>query len=187
MTGIVSKGLWWRRWILSGILIIMIPACVRAQDTVSVVRIERQHSPNTAVMLSLLPGAGQVYNHQAWKIPIIYAAMGTVGYLTYNNYTQMKLFKDEYLYRVDHNGATNLAGYEDRPVQNIYNLYQNYNRNFQLFIFVDIAVYALNLIDAYVFGHLFDFEMDENVSLVPQMRYLPQQGFTSGMCFTLRF
>lgn len=165
----------------------MIPACACAQDSVSLVRVKHQHSPSKAVMLSILPGAGQVYNRQAWKIPVIYAAMGTVGYLTYNNYSQMKLFKDEYLYRVNNNGATNLAGYEDRPIQNICNLYQSYNKNFQLFIFVDIAVYALNLVDAYVFGHLFDFEMDDNMTLVPQMQYSPLQGFSPGMSFTLRF
>ena len=185
-----------RRVSLFAVLILMIPACVRAQntiapkplkDTASVVALKPTHSPTTALLLSLLPGGGQVYNHQAWKIPIIYAALGTVGYFTYSNYTQMKTFKDEYLYRVNHDGATNLAGYEDRPTQNIYNLYESYNKNFQLFIFIDIAVYALNLIDAYVFGHLFDFEVEDNLALTPQVHYLPQLGMTTGMSLTLRF
>ena len=53
------------------------------------------HNPTKAVLLSLLPGAGQIYNGQAWKIPIIYGALGGVGYFTYTYYTQMKAFKDE--------------------------------------------------------------------------------------------
>ena len=157
----------------------MIPACAHTQDTLS----SSSHSPNTALLLSLVPGGGQVYNHQAWKIPIIYGALGTVGYFTYSYYTQMKTYKDQYLFCVE-NG---LNDYEGRPRQNIYNLYDNYNRNFQLFIFIDIAVYALNLIDAYVFGHLFDFEMDDNLAFKPQPLFAPDGGCAPGLCLSLRF
>ena len=30
-----------------------------------------EHSPDVALRWSLIPGAGQIYNHQAWKAPII--------------------------------------------------------------------------------------------------------------------
>lgn len=168
---------------------------IKAQsaDTLSaqrtVVEVKKEHSPNTALLLSLLPGAGQVYNRQAWKIPIVYAALGTVGYFTYDYYRQMKTFKDEYLFRVNNNDTPRLAGYESHPTANIYNLYQSYNKNFQLFIFIDVAVYALNLIDAYVFGHLFDFEMDDNIALsvYPSLQYHPDLGLVNGMSLTIRF
>ena len=57
------------------------------------------HDPNKALLLSVLPGAGQVYNGQAWKVPIIYGAFAGVGYLVYQNYTNMRDFKAEYLRR----------------------------------------------------------------------------------------
>ena len=63
--------------------------------------VDTEHSAKKALILSaIIPGAGQVYNKQAWKMPIIYAAFGGVTYFTYTNYTQMKLHKEEYLYRV---------------------------------------------------------------------------------------
>ena len=133
------------------------------------------HSANRALLLSLLPGAGQVYNHQAWKVPIIYGAFATVGYFIHYNYTRMDMFKTEYLYRVNNDGATQLEGYESYPTNNIYNLYNSYNRNFQLMVIIAAGVYALNLIDAYVFGHLFDFQIDDNLamSLSPSVAPLP--------------
>ena len=124
---------------------------------------------------ALIIGGSQIYNRQAWKVPIIYGAFATVGYFIHYNYTRMDMFKTEYLYRVNNDGATQLEGYESYPTNNIYNLYNSYNRNFQLMIIIAAGVYALNLIDAYVFGHLFDFQIDNNLamSLSPSVAPLP--------------
>ena len=76
----------------------------------------------------------------------------------------MNTFKEEYLYRIN-NGEPRLEGYTGYPNSSIYNLYQSYNKDFQLMIIISVAVYGLNLIDAYVFGHLYDFQIDENLSM----------------------
>lgn len=129
----------------------------------------KEHSPKKALILSaVLPGAGQVYNKQAWKIPIIYAAFGGVGYYTYSNYTQMKYYKDEYIYRVNHNDATQYPDDADMvatPTSNIYNMYQTYDKTFQLSVIIAVAVYGINLLDAYVYGHLFDFQISDDLTL----------------------
>ena len=122
------------------------------------------HNPTKAVLLSLIPGAGQIYNGQAWKIPIIYGALGGVGYFVYTNYTNMMAFKKEYLHRVN-GGTPQMEGYTTYPNSSIYNLYQSNNKNFQLFVIISAAVYGLNLIDAYVFGHLYDFQVNDDLSL----------------------
>lgn len=134
---------------------------------------QSNHSPEVALRWSLIPGAGQIYNHQAWKVPIIYGAFAGMGYLIYDNYTAMKMFKDEYLYRKNHNGATNLEGYERYSDSDIYNLYNSNNRNFQLSVIVTAGIYALNLLDAYIFGHLFDFQIDDNLTLAPSFVSTP--------------
>jgi hypothetical protein len=140
---------------------------IEIQDPVSTktVTVANEHSATKALLLSLLPGGGQVYNGQAWKIPIIYGALAGVGYYAYYNYDRMVMFKDEYLYRVNNNDATNLADYASYPRSSIYNLYNSYNRNFQLMVIIAAGIYALNLIDAYVFGHLYDFQIDDNLTL----------------------
>lgn len=125
----------------------------------------QEHSPDVAVRWSLIPGGGQIYNHQAWKVPIIYGAFAGMGYLIYDSYQDMKMFRDEYLYRVEHNDTPQLEDYSSYPTSNIYSLYNVYNRNFQLMIIITVGIYALNLVDAYVFGHLFDFQIDDNISM----------------------
>lgn len=143
--------------------------CIPAIGTVRA----QEHSATKAMCLSLLPGAGQVYNHQAWKIPIIYGAFAGMGYFIYDNYSSMKMFKDEYLYRVNHDGATNLPAYSSYATSNIYSLYNSYNRNFQLMVIITVGIYALNLVDAYVFGHLFEFQMSDDISLGPGVMATP--------------
>lgn len=136
----------------------------------------KEHSADKALLWSLIPGGGQIYNRQAWKVPIIYGAFAGMGYLIYDNYTSMKTFKDEYLYRVNHNDTPSLQDYASYPTDNIYSLYNNYNKNFQLMIIITVGVYALNLIDAYVFGHLFDFQIDQNLTLSLHPSLLEQPG-----------
>ncbi len=148
------------------------------------------HNPTKALLLSLLPGAGQIYNGQAWKIPIIYGALGGVGYFTYTYYKSMKSFKDEYLSRRAGN-EPQLDGYTNYPVSSIYNLYQSNNKSFQTFVLITVAVYGLNLIDAYVFGHLYDFQVSDDLSLnlSPSLApdYSSPMGLSPAVQLTLRF
>ncbi len=163
----------------------------RLIDTVSSAvetpQVTKEHSAQTALFLSaVLPGAGQIYNHQAWKLPIIYAAIGGLGYYAYTNFTQMKLYKEEYLYRVNNNNAvlhTEDVNISAAPTSNIYNLYEAYNRSFQLAVIVTAAVYAINIVDAYVFGHLFDFQISDDLSLNVIPTIAPMTGLSSAMSF----
>ncbi len=182
------------------LLLVTIFGNVQAQDNLrrstesdSSYAVSHQHNPRTAMLLSIVPGGGQIYNRQAWKLPIIYAGLGAMSYLVWDNYSQMKMFKDEYLYRVNHSGATQLEEYANYPTTNIYNLYQSKNKDFQLYLFIDIALYALNMVDAYVFAHLFDFEISDDLSLHIQPMPAATIGWGGGvkvtpaMNITLRF
>lgn len=146
------------------------------------------HSPDVALRWSLLPGAGQIYNGQAWKVPIIYGAFAGVGYFIYDNYKAMNLFKDEYLYRVNNDDARQNPDYTSYPTSNIAELYNKYNRNFQLSIIIAAGIYGLNLLDAYVFGHLFNFTIDDDISLnmVPAVQPTPT-GFYPTVGLNLTF
>ena len=151
------------------VLLVLAPS-LRAQQIIAEPQVvqtsiqPKPHNPTKALLLSLVPGAGQIYNGQAWKIPIIYGALGGVGYFVYTNYTNMMAFKNEYLHRVN-GGTPQMEGYTTYPNSSIYNLYQSNNKNFQLFVIISAAVYGLNLIDAYVFGHLYDFQVNDDLSL----------------------
>ena len=98
----------------------------------------------------------------------------------------MKLYKEEYLHRVNNNNAvlhTEDVNIAAAPTSNIYNLYEAYNRSFQLAVIVTAAVYAINIVDAYVFGHLFDFQISDDLSLNVAPSVTPIMGLSSAMTF----
>ena len=109
--------------LLLPLLLLLIAFPLAAQDIAP-----KPHSADVALRWSIIPGGGQIYNHQAWKIPIIYTAFAGVGYLIYTNYTSMATFRDEYLYRVNHNDSPNLERYASYSTSNIRSLYNSYNR-----------------------------------------------------------
>ena len=173
------------RRLLIFILLLVATVSVQGQELVDVrpstvvgITPTKPHNPTKAVLLSHIPGAGQIYNGQAWKLPIFYAALGAVGYLVYTNYTEMMMFKNEYL-RIGYNGRSTLDGYSGYPGSSIYNMYQSSNKNFQRYILITAAVYAFNLLDAYVFGHLYDFQVSDDLSLnlSPSLTPLPTPGY----------
>ena len=53
---------------------------------------------------------------------------------------------------------------------------------------ITVAIYGLNLIDAYVFGHLFDFQISDDLSLnmSPGLQPTPT-GWKPTMGFSLNF
>lgn len=138
------------------------------------------HSAKKASRLSaILPGAGQVYNKQAWKIPIIYAGAGAVTYFAITNYNNAIKFKTEYYNRIDNNTADLLSDYTKYSDESILSLYNAYNKNFQLSIALGAAVYLLNIIDAMVYGHLYEFDINEDLSAKVSPFYLPPTSLTT--------
>ena len=102
----------------------------------------KAHSPKRATIYSaILPGMGQVYNKQAWKIPIIYAIGATTVYISIDNYKKSIKFKDEYFNRLNGNTSELLSDYATYSDESILSLHQAYNKNFQLGIIITGAVY----------------------------------------------
>lgn len=175
-------------FLLIALIILPLKAnCQYIADTITT----KPHSPNTALWKSaIIPGWGQVYNRQAWKIGIIYGGAAVITYIGVDNYHNAQKFKTEYLNRNNGNTTDLLPEYANYPDQNIYNLYQAYEKNFQLSIIAGVALYALNLIDAYCYGHLFDFQINDDLSLQisPAVQSLPiGVGLASGISLQLRF
>lgn len=181
------------------LLFVFMPYKTVAQQSVSQDFVEKdnnlytikQHSAKKALWKSaIIPGWGQIYNKQTWKLGVIYGAAAVVTYLGVNNYNNAQKFKTEYINRNNGNTVDLLPDYANYPDENIYNLYQVYEKNFQLSIIAGVAIYALNLIDAYCYGHLFDFQINDDLTLrfTPAIEYTNVgMGFTSGMKLQITF
>ncbi|MFN6037105.1 MAG: DUF5683 domain-containing protein, partial [Bacteroidota bacterium] len=46
-----------------------------------------------------LPGLGQIHNKKYWKVPVIYSALGGMGYFIIRNHNQYKNFQNAIIYR----------------------------------------------------------------------------------------
>jgi hypothetical protein len=148
--------------------IIMIPGRAITQEMPLKVKKEPpMHSITRAAIYSAaLPGLGQAYNKKYWKIPIIYVGFGAIGYFIVTNTNEFKLFKDAYIYVA--NGET----YEtSNPYVTKYNSSQlleamnYYRRNKDLSIIFGVLWYTLNILEAYVDAHFFDYDISEDISM----------------------
>lgn len=126
------------------------------------------HSPKKALRRSaMLPGWGQVYNKQIWKVPIIYTALGvTAGVFSYNIKTYKEVrFAYNAKAKLDTQAISRIKPY----LQNIdVNSLSRYRRTFRQQIDYSVLFFlgfwGLNCADAIVFAHLKNFDVSNNVS-----------------------
>ncbi|MFZ1291699.1 MAG: DUF5683 domain-containing protein [Melioribacteraceae bacterium] len=113
-----------------------------------------QKSPTGAMFRSaILPGWGQLYNESYWKIPIIWGVSAWFIYAWNRQNDNYKYYKD--LYNISLSETSN--GNSDYK-----QLRDFYRDDRDLFAIYLGLTYFLNIIDAYVDAHLFDFDIGMN-------------------------
>ena len=111
-------------------------------------------SPTAAVLLSaVLPGAGQFYNESYWKIPVIGGLVGYFGYEYFRNNNQYKDYRSLYEESQTPENSTGNLNYKS--------LREFYRDQRDDFVWYFLIVYVINMVDAYVDAHLFDFDVKE--------------------------
>ncbi|MDR1761207.1 MAG: DUF5683 domain-containing protein [Bacteroidales bacterium] len=128
---------------------------------------EKQHSPTRATIYSaVLPGLGQAYNKNYWKIPIIYAGFGGIGYGLYFYQRQYMEFRDVYNTYKDNppEGTFSVLGTSGYTISTVQSARDYYRRYRDLCIIGASAWYLLNILEAYVYANLFDFDVSDDLS-----------------------
>ena len=107
-----------------------------------------EKSPWGAVLRSaILPGFGQFYNESYWKIPIVWG----IGALLISGWVHNNgLYKENRDLFIQSGNDI----YKQRR-----DFYRDQRDNFTIYL---VITYLLNLVDAYVDAHLFDFQVDES-------------------------
>jgi hypothetical protein len=122
--------------------------------------------PQRATILSLmLPGLGQAYNREYWKIPIVYFGMAFgVYYINYNN-TQYQRFRTAYNNATDDDPET-IDEFNGRAtVDNMKYYRDSFRRNRDYAVLFSILFYVMNAVDANVFAHLKQFDVSEDIAM----------------------
>ncbi len=132
------------------------------QDTTVVVK---THSPKKATWLSLIPGAGQIYNKKYWKLPIVYAGFGVTGYFGFWNRDYYKTYNEAYICSVTlEDECTNELALKYTQDQ-LKTLRDYYRRNMELSFILMGVWYIVTILDATVDAHLYYWEVDDNLSV----------------------
>lgn len=172
-------------------------AIAQNTDTTSLVKVPQSpHSASRAAKFStVLPGLGQVYNKQAWKVPIIYAGAGALIYsIAWNNQNYQK-YLSAYKLDSDTSLSTNSEFSGLYSVDNLIVLKDFYRRNRDLSAIGLVLVYAANIVDAYVYGQFYNFDVSDDLSmqikpfLIPTIQNVNTGAWTNtaGLSIQLKF
>jgi hypothetical protein len=132
----------------------------------------KRHNPRLATRYSaMLPGLGQAYNKQYWKIPIVYGVLAIpVSTYIYNNdlynktkfaYTALIKQKNGDASDVDKIDPT-LKSLSIGSMQSYRNIFRR-DRDYSILWF--FIGWGVNVVDATVFGHLKEFDVSDNLSM----------------------
>jgi hypothetical protein len=167
-----------------------------AKDTVVSKKIDStwyNHSPRKAAIRSaIIPGWGQAYNKQYWKIPIVYAALGTTAYIFAYNITNYRDLRFAYKAMVEAQNGDSTNYKLMKPQYKLYDqesirYYRNeFRKNVDYTVLVFILFWGLNVADAAAAAHLRTFDVSTDLSLRIKPGY-SEMGNTAGISLVLAF
>ena len=122
---------------------------------------DKEPHPGRATLYSaLLPGLGQIYNGEYFKVPIYWGCLMGATHFLINNNTNYKRFK-----RI-HNEATTDPNYSQSISGETAKWYRDEYRRYRDYSIVALALfYILQVVDANVFAYMHDFEVSDDISM----------------------
>ncbi|MGN0029460.1 MAG: DUF5683 domain-containing protein [Marinilabiliaceae bacterium] len=160
------------------------------------------HSPHTATMYAaILPGLGQIYNKKYWKLPLLYGGAAALGYAIHFNNKYLKRYSNAYrdFLLGDPNNKSymyfvNKAHLTEADVQGVYkSWFQNslkkkkdyYRRYRDMSIFGMAGLYIVQIVDACVDAHFFNFDVSDDLAINWAPAASPETGV--GAMVAIRF
>jgi hypothetical protein len=136
------------------------------KDTTSLEEIDPLTPAKAAFYSAVLPGLGQAYNKKYWKIPLVYGAIGTSLYFYIDNNKKYHDYRDAYKRRLEGYNDDNYKYLDDSRLIAGQKFYQ---RNRDLSALFVVGFYVLNIIDANVDAALIQFNVNERLSMRPEI------------------
>jgi uncharacterized protein DUF5683 len=156
-------------------------------DTVAVVVKKGPWQPNpkkAGLFSAILPGLGQVYNRQYWKVPVVYAGIAVAGYYINNNLTKYRSYRQAYINRINNpNYVDQYSGiYDQSQLQQLQNDASKYLDLSVLFTGIGFMV---QIVDAITSAHLKNFDISRDISMHVTPVIFPQ-GAGLGLVMNLK-
>lgn len=129
---------------------------------------------------AICPGLGQIYNKKYWKLPILYAGLGTAIYFIAFNQHYYNYYTNQ-LNAV--NANPNNSIYNASELSSIINYYHN---DRDLSIIITAGIYLISIVDANVDAQLRGFNVSDDISVKFTPGLLPNP-ITGSIAITLGF
>lgn len=190
---------------LSVIFLLLANLCLAQKDTLSINSsdiaaskgvekgkdtVTKKYDPGIAIKRSaILPGWGQYTNKKYWKLPLVYGALGTTGYLFFRNLKQYHEAKTAYALATDGDPTNDylikqpyltVASQPER----IKTFRNSVRQNVDYSVLFFIIFWGLNVADAAVDAHLKTFDVSDDLSLQFKGGYSPMAN-TTGVSIVL--
>ncbi len=145
-------------------------------------------SPLEAVLLSaVVPGAGQVYLNQAWKLPIIYGLLAGFAYGVYiqNSRYHAAIDSANSELAMAHGPDSLQAYFSSQGWVNAREFYRNDRDKWWIYMGL---TYVANVLDAYIAANLYDFDVSTPAGgNVPFRSYYDPLDGQVGISYTIHF
>ena len=105
----------------------------------------------------LLPGLGQIYNGEVWKLPLYLGGMATAFSFYHDHRANYLRWRDIYNEASEESYTGPFTAETAKYYRDIYRRYRDYS------MLALVAVYLLQIIDANVFAYMHNFEVDDNI------------------------
>ena len=119
------------------------------------------HAGKATMYSVLVPGLGQIYNKEYWKLPFYLGAMAA-GIHFYSDFSRnFQRFRNIYIEATDteHEYSGPITADQALYYRNTYRRYRDYA------LLITAAIYLLQVMDANVFSYMHGFEVDDDISL----------------------
>ncbi len=150
--------------------------------SLELVKSKKIHSPHKASFYAaILPGMGQIYNKKYWKLPLVYGGIAATGYFIHFNSKYYSKYKSAYRdFIIQDPGNKSYLEFippgltESDVVGGAYDSWfesaleskkQYYRRYRDLSYFIMAGVYMLQIVDAAVDAHFYNFSISDDLSM----------------------
>lgn len=135
------------------------------------------HDPRKSAKKSaLIPGWGQLYNRDYWKVPLVYGALAipTATFIYNNDWYKRSRFAYNAMYKaaqpnataadsVDYKGLDPI--FKNLNITSVQSARNSFRRDRDYSILWFVLVWGLNIVEASVSGHLKHFDVSDDLSM----------------------
>ncbi len=130
-------------------------------------------NPKKAGLYSaILPGLGQIYNRQYWKVPIAFAIIGATTYFFVDNLNDYRKWRKAYVARIDLDPATPVT-FPNYTNDNLKQLQDQSKQYLDMTVLLGALGYTIQILDAVASAHLRNFDISRDISMRVQPVLMP--------------